>query len=225
MGLEAAKTVLEVADVAWTAVECCHHHYHDEAKPPPRGIGESDVGTLSSENERLRQLLEKNMTLLQQILSSPTVLQNCPPDLHDRLVESVNSESFLNELESLRRKSTSETPFDEPSGTDLEKTGDLVDIGHEEPSWWVWVPREMAHGKIEEKSEIDSENYIVISEKDVVDGVAFFMARCVLANPNAKKLTPVELQKVAIVQTKGDSNNSPVLTIHLHTRASLDRFL
>ncbi|KAL0360230.1 UNVERIFIED_CONTAM: hypothetical protein Sradi_3707500 [Sesamum radiatum] len=206
--MEVAKTVLEVADVAWAAVECCHRHGHHATLPSVPEIrerGESDMEALRSENERLRQLLEKNLTLLQEMSSSSTLLQNCPSDLHDRLLESVNSESFLNELESIREKSTSNFPFDEPSGADLEKAEVLINVDHEEPSWWVWVSEDMVPGNIEEKSGIDNENYVIVSEEHVVDGVANFMARCILANPKAQNLTPLELQK-ALMKALGGMN-------------------
>ncbi|KAK6114840.1 hypothetical protein DH2020_007109 [Rehmannia glutinosa] len=190
VSMEVAKTVLEVADVAWTAVECCHHHHHHDERPPPlpelKGGGDSDTGALRSENERLRQLLEKNLNLLQQISSSPTLLQNCPSDLHDRLLEAVNSKRFTSELESLRENSTSKFPFDEPTGADLEKAYKLVNVDHEEPSWWVWVSEEMVPINSEEESGIDNENYVIISEEHVVDGVVNFMSRCILANPKTQ---------------------------------------
>ncbi|KAL8030894.1 hypothetical protein ABFX02_14G315500 [Erythranthe guttata] len=203
--MEVAKTVLEVADVAWTAVECCHHRNHQTAESPPEILKgrDSDIEILSSENERLRQLLEKNLNLLQEISTSPTLLHDCPSDLHDRLLNAVNSESFLNELVSLRQKSTSTFPFDEPSGKDLEKAEVLINVDHEEPSWWVWVPEVPL--KIEEKSGIDSENYVIVSEEHVVDGVATFMAKCILANPNSLNLTPLELQK-ALMKALGGIN-------------------
>ncbi|KAL3627083.1 cyclin [Castilleja foliolosa] len=40
--MEVAKTVLEVAKVAWTAVETCHHHHHHETASSPPGITHSD---------------------------------------------------------------------------------------------------------------------------------------------------------------------------------------
>ncbi|KAL3623064.1 hypothetical protein CASFOL_031880 [Castilleja foliolosa] len=144
VSMEVAKTVLEVADVAWTAVETCHHHHHHdyETASSPQGIKEKgffDIESLSSENQRLRQLLEKNLNLLQQISSSPTLLHNCPSDLHDRILSTVNSKSFLNEFDNLRQKSTRSFPFDEPSGDDLEKAEVLINVDNEEPSWWVLV--------------------------------------------------------------------------------------
>ena len=44
---------------------------------------------------------------------------------------------------------------------------------------------EAVPNKVEEWSEIDDENYVVISEEHVVDGVANFIARCILANPKS----------------------------------------
>lgn len=59
-------------------------------------------------------------------------------------------------------------------------------MGIEEPSWWVWVTDEKFHCNVEERSGIDNENYVIISEEHVVDGVAHFMARCILSNPKAQ---------------------------------------
>ncbi|KAI3464502.1 hypothetical protein Pfo_021165 [Paulownia fortunei] len=217
VSMEVAKTVLEVADVAWTAVESCHHHHHETTPSLPeiKERGDSVIGTLRSENERLRQLLEKNIALLQQISSSPTLLQSCPSDLHDRLLEAVNSELFLNELESLREKSTCKFPFDEPSGADLEKAEALINVDHEEPSWWVWVSEEMVPVNCEEKSGIDNENYVIVSEEHVVDGVANFMARCILANPKTQNLTPLELQKALMKALGGMNKVEKMLNIWL----------
>lgn len=61
----------------------------------------------------------------------------------------------------------------------------LINVDNEEPSWWVWVTDEAVPNKVEEWSEIDDENYVVISEEHVVEGVATFIARCILANPKA----------------------------------------
>ena len=59
----------------------------------------------------------------------------------------------------------------------------LINVDSQEPSWWVWVTEEMDN--VEEWSGIDDESYLVIGEDHVVDGVANFMARCILSNPKA----------------------------------------
>lgn len=62
----------------------------------------------------------------------------------------------------------------------------LIQVDSEEPSWWVWVTDEMVASKVEEWSGIDNEHYVVVSEEHVVDGVANFMARCIMSNPKAQ---------------------------------------
>lgn len=200
--LEVAKTVLEVADVAWTAVESYHHHHeHDEhhhqaADDKDEGGDDDELKALRSENKRLRNLLEQNLKLLQNLSESPCLLEDCPPDLHARLMETVESPKFLTKLESLREKSVDgKFPFKEASGTDLQSAEELINLDLEEPSWWVWVSDPICPSNVEERSGIDEENYVVVSEEHVVDGVANFMARCILSNPKAQNLTPQEMQK------------------------------
>jgi hypothetical protein len=67
---------------------------------------------------------------------------------------------------------------------DLETAETLIDIDQKEPTWWVWVPDSPSN--IEERSEIDNENYVIVSEEHVVDGVANFVAKCILSNSKAK---------------------------------------
>ena len=61
----------------------------------------------------------------------------------------------------------------------------LINVDSQQPSWWVWVTDELDPSNAEEWSGIDDESYVVISEEHVVDGVANFMARCILSNPKA----------------------------------------
>lgn len=68
---------------------------------------------------------------------------------------------------------------------DLKAGEILVNVGQKEASWWVWVP-DMASINIEESSGIDNENYVVVSEENVVEGVVNFMAKCIVSNPKAK---------------------------------------
>ena len=86
--LEAAKTVMEVADVAWTAMECHHHlRHHNRDKPNDLATDDAkssldeDLESLQSENHRLRNLLEKNLQLLHKLVESPSFVKDCPPDV------------------------------------------------------------------------------------------------------------------------------------------------
>ncbi|CAH9052319.1 unnamed protein product [Cuscuta epithymum] len=203
--IEVAKTVLEVADVAWTAVECCHHYHRDGRKEAPSSPSlksnrvEGDLEALRSENQRLRQLLEQNLKLLQPILQSPKLLQDCPSDLHGRLIASVESGDFLKQLEYLNPNSAHvdvcKFPFNEASDSDMETAEVLIKIGLEEPSRWVWVTDDMAPNNVEERSGIDNESYVIVNEDLIVDAVANFMARCIMSNRKAQSMTPQQLQK------------------------------
>ncbi|CAL5414523.1 unnamed protein product [Camellia sinensis] len=200
--IEVAKTVLEVADVAWTAVERSHHHHdkHAGAAAAPPSL-EEELESLRSENSRLRDLLKQNLGLLQNLSESPCLLEDCPPDLYDRLMDTVDSEKFLTQIKSLHHEYVGGTdpkfPFKESSGADLQSAEILINVSLGEPSWWVWVTDEMVPSDVEEQSGIDNESYLVLSEEHVVDGVANFMARCILSNPKTllQSMSPEELQK------------------------------
>lgn len=193
---------MEVADVAWKAMEFRehyqHHHQHkhdDEQQQLPSPEKEEDVESLRTENLRLRSILEENLKLLQRLSQCPSISDDCPSDLYSQLEEAVNSATFMTQLESLHQASLSapciQFPFNKATGTDLEFAETIVDVGLKEPSLWVWVTQPSG----EELSGIDSEAYVIVNEELVVEGVANFIARCILSNPKAKVLTPAQLQK------------------------------
>ncbi|KAM7507732.1 hypothetical protein LguiA_018185 [Lonicera macranthoides] len=214
--IEAAKTVLEVADVAWSALEFRNHHGHHEEQQSLVDE-EIELDSLRSENQRLKNLLEQNLKLLQNLSESPYLLEDCPPDLHARLVATVDSKNFLSQLKSQQERMVEESdckfPFKEASGTDLQAAELLINVGLEEPSWWVWVTDEKLHCNVEERSGIDNENYVIISEEHVVDGVAHFMARCILSNPKAQTLTPEEMQKTLTQALHGMNKFEKMLNV------------
>ncbi|KAK4758311.1 hypothetical protein SAY87_019612 [Trapa incisa] len=202
--IEVAKTVIEVADVAWTAIESHHHHQgnnhrssnQEEAKSP---IVEDELEPIRRENQRLRGLLEQNLKLLYNLSQSPCFVNDCPPDLYAHLIATVESRNFLNRIEDMQHASANgkshQFPFREATGEDFQSAEILINVDQEEPSWWVWVTDDMAPSNVEEMSGIDNENYVVVSEEHVVDGVANFMARCIISNTKAQRMTPEELQK------------------------------
>ncbi|CAK9313610.1 unnamed protein product [Citrullus colocynthis] len=197
--LEVAKTVMEVADVAWSAIECCNHHKHSKDATERTATEEEELDALRSENRRLRNLLEQNLDLLLKLSESHCSLKDCPPDLYARLVATVDSEKFLNEIKSLNEASKDgisyEFPFREATGADSHTADILVNVSRESPSWWIWVTEDMVPSKVEEWSGIDDESYVIVSEEQVVDAVAHFMARCIMSNPKTRNVSPEELQK------------------------------
>ncbi|KFK36198.1 hypothetical protein AALP_AA4G090600 [Arabis alpina] len=210
--IEVTKTVLEVADVAWTAVETYHHHHHhnhsndgenhestDSIVVDPR---DRELEALRTENRRLRSLLESNLKLFETLAESASLSHDCPSDLYARLVSMVTSKDFLVRLEHLRQALSNGTqnqfPFKEPTEDDVQTVEVLIEMDHQEPSWWVLVTDDMVPSNVEEQSAIDNEHYVVVNEDHVVDAVAHFLAKCIMSNPKAKKLNPEELQKVLV---------------------------
>lgn len=92
--IEVAKTVLEVADVAWTAMECGHHHLHHDADHKDHEgakcvVSDKELEALRAENRRLRNSLEQNLKLLENLSESPSLLNDCPPDVSKFWVDSM----------------------------------------------------------------------------------------------------------------------------------------
>ncbi|KAJ6307013.1 hypothetical protein OIU78_022166 [Salix suchowensis] len=104
-------------------------------------------------------------------------------------------------------------PFKEATVDDMQLVEVLINVDEKEPSRWVWVTEDMVPSNDEERSGIDDENYVVVTEERVVDGVAHFMAKCIVANPKAQNLTPEELQKILAKALVGVSKLEKVFGI------------
>lgn len=184
--LEVAKTVVEIAEVAWSALEHRRESRHDGVRQ------EEEVSHLRSENLRLRGVLDENLQILQKIIRNHSLSDEeheCPPDLYARLEAVVDSSSFLTKLEALHQEST-----DIPN--DLKVIEHVVDGDNGDTSQWAWVTKNMVPDKLEEVSGIDDENYVLVSEENVVDGIAEFIAKCIHENPKSKVLKPEELRRM-----------------------------
>lgn len=85
--IEVAKTVMEVAEVAWSAIEHRHknnHNHHLEADAADHKVDSMtsfdwELDALRSENLRLKALLHENLKLLQDLSQSPPLSKDCPP--------------------------------------------------------------------------------------------------------------------------------------------------
>ena len=60
-----------------------HHHNHNNESPENHDNFEleEELETLKFENQRLRNHLEKNLKLLNNLSESPALLKNYPPDV------------------------------------------------------------------------------------------------------------------------------------------------
>ncbi|ONK58244.1 uncharacterized protein A4U43_C09F10080 [Asparagus officinalis] len=107
----------------------------------------------------------------------------------------VDSSSFLTKIESLHQESNAIPNNYLPTEvTDLKEV-DLSDNVNGDPSWWIWVTEEMVPDNLEEACGIDNENYVIISDENVGDGIVEFIAKCIHENPRTKVLTPEQLQR------------------------------
>ncbi|RZC73557.1 hypothetical protein C5167_049040 [Papaver somniferum] len=195
-----------VAKVAFEAVEFKHNHldhHHDDHNKSEKE--QQYHQALSIEEEKKLKLFE-NLKLFQNISQSPSLTKDCPADLYKRLEAAVESTKFLNQLESLHQASNN-FPFEETTEADLVTVEILV---NGERSRWVWVTDEKL---VEERSGIDNETYVIVSEDDVVEGVANFMAKCIISNPKTQKLTPQELQKTVAKALEGVNRMEQLMNI------------
>ncbi|WOK93419.1 hypothetical protein Cni_G02116 [Canna indica] len=203
--LEVVGSMLEMADFAWNAIE----HRRERRTEAHE---EDEAAQLRAENLRLRTILADNLTLLQTIYDSPGVSEDCPPDLHSRLLAAVEGSKFLDKFESLHEGSKSLTysrlPGSQDKDPDLNGMEIMINVDDGEPSWWVWVAHEIPPDCLEEVSGIDNENYVIISEENVIDGISNFIAICILEHHKYKVLTPEQLQKAVTRALDGTKDKS-----------------
>ncbi|XP_062214868.1 uncharacterized protein LOC133915648 [Phragmites australis] len=200
--LEVAHTLVEIAEVArYAYVHRPGHHPAQDGAPPTPPVGSDDgcaadeAARLREENAMLRALLADDLALLRELHGAPCVSQECPPDLYNRLLAAVNNVSFLAHLAKLQAELTcQDTELSSGNMKEVE-VGDIPDnMGNGKKGSWVLVACDTARANLEEISGIDDENYVIINEDDIVDGIATFVARCILEDPKSKSLSPAELQ-------------------------------
>jgi len=74
------------------------------------------------------------------------------------------------------------------------EVGDIPDkMGDGKKGSWVLVACDTAGANLEEISGIDNKNYVIINEDDIVDGIATFVARCILEDPKSKVLASLKV--------------------------------
>ncbi|XP_031493048.1 uncharacterized protein LOC116259395 [Nymphaea colorata] len=202
--LEVVETVLEVADVAWAALERRHDSKLCATAQEERLLVGEELERQRAENHRLRAILEENTRVFEALQRSLSLSKDCPDDLYEQLLATLETSNFLKQLDFLKKSLSTSTKsdilFKEIDGETL------ISVELEEPSWWVLVTGEVAPNAVEEFSGIDDESYLIVNEQHVVDGIANFMATCIVLNPKSRALTPEELHKV-LLKAFGHANH------------------
>ncbi|KAJ7548829.1 hypothetical protein O6H91_07G028800 [Diphasiastrum complanatum] len=140
-------------------------------------LQELDVKTrLRTALEMYEQTLEdlKNHGLLEQLQQ---LEGKEAAEFFDRLKERIESKSFLEKLCG---------HLDVSEREDIGKKSSSTGKDH---SSWLLIDEDDTF-----KSE-DDEGYVVVTQDDIVDGIACFMAKYMSVVPKAKELSPQELQK------------------------------
>lgn len=204
--LEMVEAAVGVVDVAWTAIERRRDHaHHDAATTTWEDCVklERELIQERSENHRLKAALEELRKALHEVryrdctdqpiafaASSSTHDDGCPLDLHERLQKKVDSPAFLERLQDMHLAESKEASKIAP------KDGE-TSMNLEDSSSWVMVPDELfeTEGK-EEIGGLDDDGFILVSQEDVIESLAAFVAKLVVSNPNAKTMTPMQMQEV-----------------------------
>ncbi|KAI4998467.1 hypothetical protein ZWY2020_053809 [Hordeum vulgare] len=188
-----AHTLVEIAEVARYAYEHRSGHAPDHDGDATDG---AEAARLRAENAVLRARLADDLALLRELQGAPCVSQECPPDLHNRLVASVNNAGFLAHLEKVRDEPLHQHTKLSIGGVTEVDIGDIpYTKGEGKNGSWLLVSCDTAGGNLEEISGIDDENYVMVNDDDIVDAIATFVARCILEDPKSKSLSSKELQK------------------------------
>lgn len=194
--LEVAHTLVEIAEVAQFAFQHHRQGHHPDRQDDDGPSAAAEL--LRTENAALRARLADDLVLLRDLHAAPDLSVNCPPDLYTRLLAAVNNSSFLDRIEKVREQSdASQDTILSSCNTTGVQIGDVPNtVASGKNGSWVFLSCDSSIGNLEENSGIDNESYVIVNEEDIVDGIATFVARCIIEDPKSKLLSPADLQKV-----------------------------
>eukprot|EP00250_Pteridium_aquilinum_P004582 c1478_g1_i1 orf=614-1462(+) len=206
--LEVMEVAVGVVDAAWTAIERRRDHaHHDVAASTWEDCVklERELIQERSENHRLKAALDELRKALHEVknrdgthhqptsvtASSITYEDGCPLDLYERLQQKVDSPVFLERLKDMHEVEAQEASKMAPK--DRETSIELADS-----STWVMVPDKLfdTEGREDFGDLDDDDGFILVSQDDVIESLAAFVAKLVVTNPNAKTMTPMQMQEV-----------------------------
>ncbi|BBN01922.1 hypothetical protein MPTK1_2g11270 [Marchantia polymorpha subsp. ruderalis] len=174
-GLTVAVAVVEgVAGVAKTALEKRHHDHSPDVVAREKEIlqVEDALEQQRLENQRLRAQLEEYQKALDGMHSRSS--QETPSELYARLKKKVDSPEFLSKLTNCSEDSKS------PDGM-------VVSVADDPSSWLMVTDNDLTDEELkEEGDQCGQDAFVVVTQEDIVDGIASFMARYISSNPQTK---------------------------------------
>lgn len=198
-GVEAVVAVGEMAEAVVGALEWRHERKvaKDVSREWDWAEVESDLDIQRRENERLRATIHMYEQAFQELhkqkLESGKVSVDRSMAVYEQLKQRVASPAFLDKLKPYQGDGASTS-----SDTTLVKTEDglYVKADVDDPNWWLWLSEnDTGNRDIKEVQDgLGSDGYVMVNQEDIVDSIASYIARYISSIPQAKNLTPKELQ-------------------------------
>ncbi|KAJ4745179.1 RING finger protein [Rhynchospora pubera] len=165
-------------------------------------VGASSVVVGEQQQDRriaVQKVLQQCMRVLEQLgeetdLSSDSPAQGSSAGTEEEEMEQTGDSS---------NRSSTDTGYETDEIRDLlksrvespeflEKIGSLYQVNPDEAASWSIINKAEACGD----GESDQDEFVVVQQEDIVEGIACFMAAYLLSLKETKELTPSELQKV-----------------------------
>ncbi|KAH7298926.1 hypothetical protein KP509_25G064600 [Ceratopteris richardii] len=205
--LEMVEAAVGVVDMAWTAIEKRREHAHHDAVAATWEDCVKLEGELiqeRSENHRLKAALEDLRRALNEVKSRDCNYRrngvpdynaidkdDCPSNLYEQLQERVDSPIFRDRLKNMQGIELQEQSLVASEG---------MDLNNEDYASWEVVSKDVLNKSDREQFDgADDDDFILVSQDDIIESLAAFVARLVVSNPRAQAMTPKQLQEVISV--------------------------
>jgi hypothetical protein len=198
-GVETVVAVGEMAEAVVGALEW--RHERNAAKKVSREWDwaevESDLDIQRRENERLRATIHMYEQAFQQLRKQKVETGQVSVDasiaVYEQLKKRVASPAFLEKLKPYQGDGAS-TSID--ASCIRTEDGTYVKADIDDPNWWLWLSENEPEKDTKEVQDgLGSDGYVIVNQEDIVDSIASYIARYISSVPQAKNLTPKELQE------------------------------
>ncbi|KAJ1700566.1 hypothetical protein LUZ63_000345 [Rhynchospora breviuscula] len=181
----------------------------DRPLPRPilrRSLSSSSVGTsvvVGEQQEDRRKAVQKVLQQCMRTLEQLGEEADLSSDSQAEGSSAVTEEEEMEESGDSSNRSSTDTGYETDEIRDLlksrvespeflEKIGSLYQVNPDEAASWSIINKAEACGD----GESDQDEFVVVKQEDIVEGIACFMAAYLLSLKETKELTPSELQKV-----------------------------